>query len=100
MPSMRVWIQFRKGDRKWYTPVVDEGEACSAVRDERIPTLEEMDEGLTFRRVHDFGLEISKDGKNWQTWTGEEGQSFKEFCHDLEWEMSQEQAAGEYWEEG
>lgn len=97
MPSMRLWIQKEKGDRKWYTPVVDEGEAYSAVRDERIPTLEEMEEGLTFRRIHDFGLEISQDGESWETWIGDEGESFQDFCENLDWEMSQETAEDQYW---
>lgn len=99
MPSMRVWLQYEKGDRKWYSPVVDEGEACSAVREARIPTFDEMGEGLTFRRIRDFGLEISQDGENWETWT-QEGESFKEFCENLGWEMAQEHAEDEYWDEG
>lgn len=98
MPSMRVWLQYEKGDRKWYTPVVDEVKACIAIRDARIPTFEEMGQGSSFRTIHDFDLEISQDGENWETWTDEEGESFKEFCENLGWEMTQEQAAGEYWE--
>lgn len=92
---MRVWVQFRKGGRRWYNPVADENEAFDAVEEARIPTLEEMDKGLIFRYIHDYGLEVGAQwacGATWQQWKGEEGEDFKEYFSEMREFIADEQA--------
>lgn len=92
---LRLWIKYTAfaGGRKWYTPVTSADGAYSALEEARIPTTDDMEKGVIFREISDFGLQVKRIGSiRWEEWSGKEGEDFKEFCADRAIWVAQEQA--------